>query len=62
MTKSNCTAKQGEIIQNDEGMIKDDLEKIVELTTRMRLFLCVIAKESSLRSIDVQLVIAEPMA
>jgi transposase-like protein len=32
MTKSNCTAKQGEIIQIDEGMIKDHLGKIVKGT------------------------------
>jgi transposase-like protein len=32
MTKSNCTAKQGKIIQIDEGMIKDHLGKIVKGT------------------------------
>ena len=32
MTKINCTAKQGEIIQIDEGMIKDHLGKIVKGT------------------------------
>jgi len=32
MAKSNCTAKQGEIIQIDEGMIKDHLGKIVKDT------------------------------
>jgi transposase-like protein len=32
MTKSNCTAKTGEIIQIDEGMIKDHLGKIVKGT------------------------------
>ena len=32
MAKSNCTAKQGEIIQIDEGMIKDHLGKIVKGT------------------------------
>jgi len=32
MTKSNCTVKQGEIIQIDEGMIKDHLGKIVKGT------------------------------
>jgi len=32
MTKSNCTAKQGEIIQIDEGIIKDHLGKIVKGT------------------------------
>lgn len=32
MTKSNCTAKKGEIIQIDEGMIKDHLGKIVKGT------------------------------
>ncbi len=32
MTKSNCTAKEGEIIQIDEGMIKDHLGKIVKGT------------------------------
>ena len=32
MTKSNCTGKQGEIIQIDEKMIKDHLGKIVKGT------------------------------
>ena len=32
MTKSNCTAKEGEIIQIDEGMIKEHLGKIVKGT------------------------------
>ena len=32
MTKSNCTAKEGKIIQIDEGMIKDHVGKIVKGT------------------------------
>jgi putative transposase len=37
MTKSNCTAKQGEIIQIDEGMIKDHVGKIVKGTVEQTL-------------------------